>query len=193
MHSIRLTHLVVLLFILITIASTAIAASDEALLWEKLENGSHIAVMRHAIAPGNGDPADFSLRDCDTQRNLSIRGRQQAQRIGARFRENGINNAQVYSSQWCRCLDTAKLLGIGQIEELSALNSFFRLQDQAELQTIAMMQWLQSRNSSLPTILVTHQVNITALTGVYPSSGEIVIIQPQADGRVVVAGTIETE
>ena len=81
--------------------------------------------MRHATAPGTGDPAEFQLDDCATQRNLSAVGREQARATGARLRAAGITSAEVYSSQWCRCLETARLLGLGEVLELPALNSFF--------------------------------------------------------------------
>ncbi len=74
-------------------------------------------MVRHAIAPGNGDPPNFNIGDCSTQRNLDDSGRTQARRIGRWLRSNGIKSARIYSSQWCRCLETAKLIDLGSVQE----------------------------------------------------------------------------
>ena len=95
--------------------AAACAETDEAALWAALREGGHVALMRHAIAPGVGDPAGFRLDDCTTQRKLSAQGRAQARAIGERFRANGIATAAVFSSQWCRCLDTARELALGEV------------------------------------------------------------------------------
>ena len=97
----------------IALISAAYAFADGAedrqtMLWQALASGGHVALIRHAEAPGIGDPAEFDLDDCSTQRNLSEQGRAQAKAIGDRFRANGISVAQVQSSQWCRCLETAQ-------------------------------------------------------------------------------------
>lgn len=168
------------------------SASDER-LWQTLQTDGHFALLRHAIAPGTGDPAEFALRDCSTQRNLSAGGRTQAARIGKRFRANGIATAKVFSSQWCRCLDTAKLLDLGPVEELPALNSFFRRTERRAPQTQELMTWIAGAELTEPTVLVTHQVNITALTGVFPASGELVILRFDGGGTLTVVGTITTD
>ena len=169
-------------------------ASDEStLLWSALRTGNHFALLRHAIAPGTGDPPTFELRQCATQRNLSEEGRDQARKIGSRLRENGIQEAMVFSSQWCRCLETAKLLEIGPVAELDVLNSFFQDFGRRDLQTKALLAWINKQNPKQPLILVTHQVNITALTGVFPSSGELVIVHRSDAGDLTVVGTIETQ
>lgn len=149
--------------------------------------------MRHALAPGTGDPSEFTIGDCNTQRNLSDQGREQAKRIGLRFRENGIHSAIVYSSQWCRCLETARLLDLGPVQELPIINSFFQRFERRESQTQALSEWINAQTLDTTLILVTHQVNISALTGVYPSSGEMVIISRSDDGAIDVKGTLETE
>ena len=162
-------------------------------LWDKLRAGTHFAMLRHALAPGTGDPQNFVVGDCTTQRNLSETGRRQAQRIGDRFRANGIEQADVYTSQWCRCRDTAELLGLGTVTELPLLNSFFRHFEREATQTAGLERWLEALDSDKPLVLVTHQVNITAMTGVFPDSGELVIVRREGGGRFSVAGTIETE
>jgi phosphohistidine phosphatase SixA len=169
------------------------SAADEAALWDALRSGTHVALLRHAIAPGTGDPDNFTLGDCSTQRNLSEEGRAQAARIGARFRANRIETARVFSSQWCRCLETAKLLELGEVQELPLLNSFFADSDQRDPQTQALKTWLAEQEPQAPIVLVTHQVNITALTGVYPNSGEMVVVGRSAAGAIEVAGTIAAD
>ncbi|MFM1814089.1 MAG: hypothetical protein RLZ98_784 [Pseudomonadota bacterium] len=164
------------------------AAATES-LWEVLRSGKAVAMMRHAIAPGTGDPNNFRLGDCATQRNLSDEGRKQAQRIGARFRRAGIVQARVFTSQWCRCRDTASLLGLGPANELPALNSFYATPANEDRQTERLRNWL-SKQPGDPLVLVTHQVNITALTGVYPRSGEIVVLRMSPEGKVAVLGRL---
>jgi broad specificity phosphatase PhoE len=168
------------------------ALANEAALWKALRSGGHVALLRHALAPGTGDPEEFSLGDCGTQRNLSAQGRAQAKFIGLRFRANGIESARVYSSEWCRCRDTAEALELGLVRMLSVLNSFFGRWEKRDPQTRALRGWLTQRDLGQVHILVTHQVNITALTGVFPSSGELVIVRPSRNGDVTVVGTIET-
>ena len=91
----------------------------------ELNKPGRLLMLRHAQAPGSGDPPGFRLDDCATQRNLDAAGRAQSVSLGHRLARAGILRAKVYSSQWCRCLETARLLGIGQVEVLPALNSFY--------------------------------------------------------------------
>lgn len=174
-------------------ALPALALEEEGALWGAVLSGGHVVVMRHALAPGTGDPPEFRLGECGTQRNLSDDGRRQAVRIGQRLRENGIREAEVFSSQWCRCLETARLLQLGTVTELPALNSFFRRYERKERQTRELREWLAARDLGEPLVLVTHQVNITALTGVYPGSGEMVVLRRTGAGEFSVVGTIETD
>lgn len=163
-------------------------AAAEPALWQALREGTAFAMMRHAIAPGVGDPAGFALGDCATQRNLSDRGRTQARDAGRAFRRNGVAAAAVFSSQWCRCLETARLLGLGPVMELDLLNSFFGETGTGAPQTRALTAWLADRRGEAPLVLVTHQVNITALVGRGASSGEIVFVTRGRDGRFTVLG-----
>lgn len=156
--------------------------------WEALKRGEAAALVRHAVAPGTGDPPGFLLGDCSTQRNLSQEGRLQSRRIGEFFRARGITGASVYSSQWCRCLETARLMGLGPVEELPALNSFFTDPAKGPEQTEKIRAFISSSSGKGPRILVTHQVNITALTGVFPSSGEIIIYKTKKEGQGEVIG-----
>ena len=173
-----------------TAKSHASDPPSEAQLWRALETGAAIALMRHALAPGTGDPPNFVIDDCRTQRNLSNNGRKQATAIGNRFRSHGIRNAEVFTSEWCRCRETAKLLKFSKIRPLKMLNSFFQHFERAEPQTEELKSWLISYRSNKPMVLVTHQVNITALTGVFPRSGEIVVVQRLADGRFAILGSL---
>lgn len=169
------------------------AAVEATELWQALARGEAVALMRHALAPGTGDPAGFDVDDCTTQRNLSDIGRTQAERIGEMFLENGIKQARVWSSAWCRCLETAELLRLGEVGRLPALNSFYTAREREGAQTADVKAWLAARQESRPLVLVTHQVNITALAGVYPVSGEIVVIRQEPDGEVKVLGSIRPD
>lgn len=151
--------------------------------WDALKAEGAIALMRHALAPGGGDPANFELGKCETQRNLSDQGRDQARRIGEALRARGLEFEQVWTSQWCRCRETAKLLGLGDVEELPSLNSFFRDRSTEAEQTQSTLDELAQTDGLR--MLVTHQVNITALTGVFPRSGEIIVVEEGSNGLTV--------
>lgn len=151
-----------------------VAAPD---LWQALRSGAAVALIRHAEAPGTGDPAGFRLDDCTTQRNLSPDGRAQAGRLGEAFRREGIAVAEIRSSAWCRCRDTAAGLALGPVQVAPALNSFFGTSGQAEQATAGLRQLIAGLPAGKSAVLVTHQVNITALTGIYPRSGEVIVVQ----------------
>lgn len=163
------------------------AADDAA--WQALRDGHAFAIMRHAIAPGFSDPGNFDEQDCATQRNLSEEGRQQAREIGAIFRENGVDNAEVWTSVWCRCRETAKWLDIGEPRDLRSLNSFFEHRSRGDPQTEALSSWLDEHDTTKPLVLVTHQVNISALLGVATRSGETLIAQRDPKGGFRVLGS----
>lgn len=136
-----------------------------------------VLLLRHALAPGTGDPPAFRLGDCKTQRNLDETGRFQARALGNRLREGGLTRARVYSSQWCRCLETARLLDLGPVTEVPALSSFFERPEDREPNLAALQELLRRQPADgEPLILVTHQVTITALTGIYPRPGEGVLM-----------------
>ena len=166
------------------------AEAEEAKILRLLRKPGHVAVARHALAPGIGDPENFNLEDCATQRNLSPEGRAQARKMGELFREQTIQEARVFTSQWCRCRDTARLLKLGKPTELPALNSFFRQRNGREPQMRELRAWLQKRPRDKPVVLVTHQVVITALTGVFPASGEILVLKDEGNGEWSLIGRI---
>lgn len=177
-----------LLLLLSCLPSMTIRAAMQADTWEALASGNAVAIMRHALAPGSGDPAGFVVDDCETQRNLSPEGKEQARRIGQHMRDNGIRQAELFSSAWCRCVDTATETGLGTVTILEPLNSFFSDRTTSAEQTRALRQWINERLSGeavLPAVLVTHQVNLTALTGEYPASGEAFVVSTDGDGIVV--------
>ncbi|MEM6988575.1 MAG: histidine phosphatase family protein [Pseudomonadota bacterium] len=174
-------------------ASTVNANTSDESLWHALKTKHHVALMRHALAPGTGDPANFDIAKRSTQRNLSDVGRAQATSIGDRFRQYGIAEAEVYSSLWFRCMETAELLDLGEVTALPALNSFFQDFSQRTTRTDALKAWLLAAALDTPRVLVTHQVNITALTGVYPTSGEIVVLRVDPATGVQVLGSIEPD
>jgi phosphohistidine phosphatase SixA len=165
-------------------------ASDE-LLVARMQAGGAVLMIRHAEAPGTGDPADFQLDDCRTQRNLSADGRQQAKSIGNWLRANGIEHARVFSSQWCRCLDTARLMGIGEVRPLAPLNSFFQRPQDREPNIAMLRAFLaeQPPDGEL-LVLVTHQVTISALTGEYTSSGHGKLLDLDEGGKLSFVGSL---
>ena len=150
-----------------------------------------IVLFRHAEAPGVGDPANFRLGACDTQRNLSERGRAQARELGARFRARGIQVGAVLTSQWCRTRDTGELAFPGRVQDDAAFNSFFTEDAaQARRQTEAARARLAAWRGPGALVVVTHQVNITALTDVFPASGEGVLVRSRSDGGLEVVGRL---
>jgi phosphohistidine phosphatase SixA len=156
--------------------------------WALLKRGG-IVVFRHAEAPGTGDPAGMKIGDCATQRNLDEAGRAQARRIGEAFRSRGIAVGKVLASQWCRTEETAELAFPGQVTAEAAFNSFFGDRSDEPAQTAAARKIFDDWNGPGVLVIVTHQVNITALTGVSPASGEGIVIE-RADSEWRVADRI---
>ena len=146
------------------------------------------AIMRHALAPGGGDPPGFRLDDPTSQRRLSDAGRAQARETGAALRAAGVRFDRVLSSRWDRCLETARLLDLGAVEPEPALDSFFGDRSRGPGQTEALRALLAALPPGQRLMLVTHQVNITALTRVTPRSGEVVAFRIASAGAVDVAG-----
>jgi phosphohistidine phosphatase SixA len=157
-------------------------------LWTELQAGGLAILLRHAqTEPGLGDPPGYRLSDCSTQRNLSDEGRRQAARIGAALAAGRASVEQVLSSQWCRCLDTARLAFPGvQVEPFPALNSFFDDRSAEPAQTRQVQARIATITAPANIVLVTHHVNILALTGVAAGAGEAVLVRPAASGPRVV-------
>ncbi len=181
--------------LLLALASVAVfcfppapAAADAR--FARLSEPGIVAIVRHAHAPGAGDSVQFALDDCATQRNLDARGRQQARDIGAAIHAAGATVDRVLTSQWCRCRDTARLLDLGPVEDLPALNSFFRKPARSDRQTADLRQFLFGLQPGETVILVTHYVNIRALTGLAVASGEVVLLRIGRDRTIAVVDEI---
>lgn len=156
-------------------------------LLEALTDGQHVLMIRHADAPGVSDPPGFKVGDCSTQRNLGERGRKQARDLGLWLRRQGLSSADVLSSAWCRCVDTATLMALGPVTIEPALGSFFRNMSDSGAQTSALRSLLAKKLKDSvprkPLILVTHQVNISSYTGEYVGQGDVMLVKVGADGQ----------
>jgi phosphohistidine phosphatase SixA len=172
---------------LMSISSFCLAAPEKELP-ETLASSYHLLMMRHADAPGYSDPTGFDLNNCASQRNLGINGKNQATEIGAWLKNQGIPQAKVLSSPWCRCMDTAKLLNVGDVLSENTLGSFFENRADGKGQTLLLEKKIKQEISNPnrpPLILVTHQVNIQAYTGESVSSGQIVLVKVNANGQYI--------
>jgi broad specificity phosphatase PhoE len=179
----------VLALLVLSLLGPLPAVADEA-LWSLLRSGGQIVLMRHATTtPGVGDPAGFRLGECSTQRNLTDWGRDEARRIGAAFQSRAIPVGRVLSSQWCRCLETARL-AFGRAEPWEPLNSVFEDRAQEPERTRAVGRAAGERPADGNLILITHGANIAALTGINPAPGEFLVLSAEPGGRFRVAGRL---
>ena len=168
-------------------SSAQTTASDLATVWRQ---SGGVLMLRHASTePGVGDPPGFTLGQCRTQRNLSEQGRAEALAMGRWMQHHQLHADVVLSSQWCRCQDTARL-AFGQAQDWPALNSTFAGQGQAAAQDMALRDRLRQMPAGRMEIWVTHQVNMTALTGAYPGLGEAFVVDRQ--GRLLARGWMKT-
>ncbi len=153
----------------------------------------YVVLLRHAqTVAGTGDPLEFRLNDCATQRNLSAAGRQQAVWIGQGFRDRQIPIRQVFSSQYCRCLDTAKLLGLGTVKPSPMLNSIFEDRKTATQQTAQVRQQiLNHRNTAGVVVMVSHFANISDLSRIGTQPGDGVVLKANQQGVLEVVGQIQ--
>jgi phosphohistidine phosphatase SixA len=166
-------------------ATTAGALADLAKGWRR-DGG--VLLVRHAVTEsGLGDPPDFTLGQCRTQRNLSPEGQRASRAMGEWARVHGIQPDAVRTSQWCRCQDTARL-AFGQFEDWPALNSTFAGQGNPTAQLQALRERLLALPPGRIEVWVTHQVIMTALTGAYPEMGEGFWVDAQ--GRVRASGRV---
>ena len=180
---------VLILFLLCAIGMASPASAAD--VWQQMrETPGIVLYLRHATAPGGGDPPGFDVKDCSTQRNLSAVGRTEARRIGQRLTRQGIPVAGVRTSPWCRAVDTARLLDVGPVRSMDALGSLFTVPNADRhpntRRTRALIRAHRDRPGVL--VLVGHQANISALTGVAPASGEGVVLRADANGRIEVLG-----
>ena len=163
------------LIIFISLISTVKADFNDN-LFDQLKDGKKLIFIRHAYAPGSGDPNNFNLNDCSTQRNLSKEGRKQAEYIGEFFRDRNIKIDKVLSSEWCRCQETAKI-AFKKFSTNSFLNSFYgeKFYKNKKSQMKNLKRYIDNWNENGNLVLVTHYVVISEALGYSPSSGEIVI------------------
>ena len=179
------------------IAATAVVVypevrADEA-GWAALAKPGAIVLFRHANAPGVGDPAEFRIGACPTQRNLDDQGRNESRQLGKLFRERGIKVESVLHSQWCRTRDTAQLAfeGMAPLKEEPAFNSFFGRQGASDPQTAQSREILRRWKGPGVLVVVTHQVNITQLTGSVPASADGVVVRvPEGNGPLEIVGRV---
>ena len=182
----KLLKLIPLLLVglLVAVAPTQVMAN----LAQDLSDGRHVLLMRHADAPGYGDPKGYQLNQCATQRNLGEAGKKQSQIIGQWLKSQGISNARIFSSPWCRCLDTAKLLNLGPVINASELGSFFDDMSLEKEQTRNLEKLIKTQlgiQTKTPIILVTHHVNIQAYTDKVVNVGDMVLVKVDQNGRYV--------
>ena len=178
---------------LLSCLSLQSAYANELAIWDKLQGTNpkgYVLLLRHTLAPGVGDPENFKLNDCSTQRNLSQVGREDAKSVGDWLKRRDIKIARVESLRWCRAKETAQLLDIGRVRLNPNLDSLFDSQDPAKaIQTVRVKkQIVDWRNKSGLLVLVGHFVNIGAVTGVGVGSGEGVLVKADSKGKITVVG-----
>ena len=160
-------------------------ASD---LSQKLQSSEYLLLMRHTLAPGVGDPANYSLEDCKTQRNLNAVGRTQAVFVGEWLKKQGVKNAELHSSVWCRCKDTAALLNFGEYKVEPALASFFDDMSKAKESNLKLQRFIAGKMKSKgdkALIMVTHHVNILEFMGENIASGDMVLAKVNPKGELI--------
>ncbi len=169
------------------------AVAKDLAIWDKLQGRNpkgYVLLMRHALAPGVGDPSNFKLGDCSTQRNLSAEGREDAREIGEWLKRRDIPILRVESSRWCRARETAELLGVGAVKANRNLDSLFQEVDPISDPRTAKIRKriVDHRQTQGLLVMVGHFVNISALTGVGVESGEGVLVRANARGEIKVVG-----
>jgi len=169
-------------------APGAAAGSEDA--WAALVKGSHVALVRHGNAPPGygGDPPGFKIDDCATQRNMDERGRAQARAVGEAFRQHGVRVDKILSSPWCRCLETARLMAVGPVENTLAVAA----SDRSPERLVVLKQIVSSWRGPGTLVLVTHALTVQALVGIMPGQAETVVLRPRPGDEpgVDVAGRI---
>ena len=179
---------VVLKLVVVVISMLSLAGIARADLLSDLTDGQHVMMIRHADAPGVGDPAGYKLDQCATQRNLGEYGRRQSVAIGQWLADRKVQSAKMFSSAWCRCMDTATLMNKGPVRVEPALGSFFDDMSQRDAQNRALQSLIASNLKAYPKqplIYVTHHVNIEAFTGQAIGVGDIVVARVTPEGKYV--------
>ncbi|MBS9478908.1 histidine phosphatase family protein [Ancylobacter radicis] len=178
----------ILASIALLVSMTGLTRADEAVAWQALRAGG-VVLFRHASAPGVGDPAGFRIGDCSTQRNLDAAGRAQARRIGETFARERVSVSRVETSRWCRATETAELAFPGKVVAEPVFDSFFQDRADEPAQTAAARRRLLDWRGPGALVVVAHQVNITALTGINLASGEGVVLRAEG-GALKIVGRI---
>jgi phosphohistidine phosphatase SixA len=171
------------------------AHADEAGL-KALASGGHIVMVRHGLTtPGTGDPLGFKLEDCKTQRNLIDEGRAESRKLGELLRSRKIAIDQVLSSEWCRCIETAKLIGVGGVETYSPLNNLFGRPQNRDAQEKELRERIGAWKGPGNLLLVTHGANMGALMQINPETAAGVVLAPApgTDAGFKVVGRISPE
>ena len=177
---------------LLFLTPAGVALADEQDLIRQMQAGNAVLMIRHALAPGVGDPDEFDLDDCSTQRNLNRAGRDQAKAIGQWLRSRGIRNAKLYSSLWCRCLETAQLMQMGTVAPLEALNSFFQRPELREPNLSALRAFIaENTKPGELVIMVTHQVTISGITGQWVESGHGRLLRSTEAGGIELVSELD--
>lgn len=173
---------IALSFLIAALACNAASADAESeAAWAALRGDGHVALIRHASAPGApGDPSGFRLDDCKTQRNLSEQGRADARALGARFRAQQVKVGRVVSSQWCRCRQTAELMDIGRVDDAPTFNNAFRGGGPRDALADGARALIAAWQGPGTLVVVTHGQNILSLLGIHPSEGEVIVVAPDA-------------
>ena len=165
------------------------ASADEA-LWSQLGSGGFVILIRHGLTdPGAGDPPGFKLGDCTTERNLNDAGRAEAKRLGEAFRRRKVPVAQVLSSEWCRCRDTASI-AFGIYEAWPALNNLFGRSEHSAAQTGAILERATRFRGPGNLVLVSHGSTIVPVSGVSPAPAEMIVMKPAGAGSLKLVGRI---
>lgn len=171
---------------LMCVAWTCASFANATELSDLLKRSDHVLLMRHALAPGVGDPAGYKLDDCKTQRNLDSQGRAQAQKTGQWLKAQGVQDALVFTSAWCRCKETADKLGLSVPVQETSLNSFFDDMRQGPQSNVRLQKFIAAQLKSKgdkALILVTHHVNIAELMGENVGSGDMVLVKVNSQGQ----------
>jgi len=174
------------IFSLLFFTLLSVALPAKAALLELLQDGQHVLLMRHADAPGYGDPVGYQLDKCSTQRNLGEDGRRQAKMIGEWLVQQGIKEPKLFSSPWCRCMDTASLMNLGPWVIEPVLGSFFDDMSLEKKQTQQLAIFIKKtlvEYPKKPIILVTHHVNIQAFSGKVVGVGDMVLVKVNKNGE----------
>lgn len=180
-----------LCFLALAVASAAAHADDA--LWAQLRAGGLVVFIRHAETdPGVGDPPGFRLDDCKTQRNLSAAGRDQSRRLGEAFRRERVPVAQVLSSEWCRCRDTAAL-AFERYAPWAALNNLFGRAQNEPAQKRAILERAGAHRGKGNLVLVTHGATIFPVAGVNPGTGALVVMKPAGAGQLEPLGQLRPD